>query len=89
MAGPVTAASVYRVEPATEKPYLQETGGTEQIKAREFEGGVVDGTAKQILQADLEGLEGIFKDFEALGLVHPDLVQADVADSMSSVQRPE
>lgn len=40
-------------------------------------------------QADLEGLEQIYQDFHALGVVAPTLVAADVGDDESPVRRPE
>lgn len=43
----------------------------------------------QALQADQEGLEGICKDFGALGLTPPTLVAADVADEESLVRRSQ
>ena len=42
-----------------------------------------------VLQADREGLEQMNQDFQALGVVAPTLVAADVGDEESPVPRPE
>lgn len=88
VSGPATAAAAY-LDPENlflEKKNTDQTGAPVVNESTAGQGGTVDGALRQA--DDREDLKDLYRDFKALGLTPPTLVEADVGDEESHVRRP-
>lgn len=98
VAGPAVAASVLRGHggmsgKAPAYSNSSEAAAFRLISASNEQGGeagicVRESNELRDARVDTENLQGLYEDFERLGLVRPELVIGDVADEESAVRRP-